>query len=79
MKSPALQLFHHIVDFLTAFAAVHLGLLAMGYNVFGVQFLMNLERPFGYIFGIAGIISLIFMVGMHGMYCDCRGCPTCNR
>jgi hypothetical protein len=75
MKSPALHMFYHVVFFLSALGALHVGLLAMGYNVLGMPFLMNLAKPIEYIFGLAGLISLVLMIFMHSMVCNCSGCP----
>ncbi len=75
MKSPALKMFHHVVLFLSALGALHVGLLAMGYNVLGVPFLATFARPIEYIFGLSGLISLVTMLFMHSMICDCMGCP----
>ncbi len=70
MKSPALKMAHHVLCFVTALGALHVGLVAMGYNLLGFPFLVAFARPIEYIFGLAGLASLV-MLFMHTAFCDC--------
>jgi len=73
MKSPALRTFHHVVCWLTALGSLHVGLVAMGWNVFGmVPALATLAMPLAYLFGLAGLASLVMLV-MHA-FCGCGSC-----
>ena len=75
MKSQGMKLFHHVVCFLTALAAIHVGLMAMGYNLLGMGFLVQFAKPIDYIFGLAGVAAVV-MFFMH-IFCDCAGgCST---
>ena len=58
--------------FLSSLAAIHQGLLAVGYNVLDVLRLHEHAQVLGYIFGIAGVISLV-MLCMWCMKSHCNG------
>lgn len=64
MKS-GMKLLGSVVWVLTALAALHLGLVALGYNVLSLANLGNLEKPLAYVFGLSGVASLVmfFMPG----------------
>jgi uncharacterized membrane protein YuzA (DUF378 family) len=76
MKSPALRALAGIVWVITAIGCIHIGLLALGYNLLGIQFLAGLTKPIEYIFGAAGVISLLLFF-MHSATCKCNGSCTC--
>ena len=67
-NSPVMKIVAKVAVFLSALAAIHEGLIAVGYNALDVLRLHAYTQPLGYIFGIAGIISLItlFMCCMKG-------------
>ncbi len=61
---------------LCSLAAIHMGLVAMGYNIFMTNFMQmsmqGLIGPIHYLMGIAGVISL-------GMFVlACMGACGCN-
>jgi len=58
------------VCLLTSLAALHVGMMAMDYNMLAMGFLANFARPLEMIFGIAGAIGLVMWV-MHTFFCDC--------
>jgi len=71
-------MFHHyilkkIVWAVTALAAIHLGLMPLGYNIFTAQMFMNYPGFVDivhYFIGLCGLYSLINMI-MHVMgYCN---------
>ena len=62
---------------LCSLAAIHMGLIAMGYNIFMTNFMqMNMQSlivPIHYLVGIAGIVSLgMFVMACMGG-CGCNG------
>lgn len=69
-KSPGMYALTAAVWIITAIGSLHVGLMAMGYNMLHMQFLAGLARPIEYIFGIAGVLSLILFV-VHGSCCHC--------
>jgi hypothetical protein len=74
MKS-ACRLLHHVVEFINAVCAIHVGLLALGYNALEMGLFMQFAKPIEYIFGISGVIGII-MVIMHATLCGCHSCDT---
>lgn len=76
MRSPVVKVLFSVVWFLTAVAAIHIGLMAMGYNMLSMHILANFAKPLEYIFGIAGVISLLLFF-MHTATCKCNGNCTC--
>ena len=70
MKSPALKMAHHVLCFVTALGSLHVGLVAMNFNLLGYPFLAPFALPIEYIFGLAGLASLV-MLFMHTAFCDC--------
>lgn len=70
MKSPALKMAHHVLCFVTALGSLQVGLGAMGYSLFAFPFLAAFVQPISYIFGLAGLASLV-MLFMHATFCDC--------
>jgi uncharacterized membrane protein YuzA (DUF378 family) len=78
MKSPALRMFHHVLCWVTALGSLHVGLVAMGWNVFVmVPGIAMLAQPVAYLFGFAGLASLVMLV-FHGIFFHCES-GTCNR
>jgi hypothetical protein len=71
MKSPAMHFIGAAACVISSIGAIHIGLLAMGYNLLNMQFLMGLARPIEYLFGIAGVISLVLFI-MYGCCCHCE-------
>ena len=78
MKSDGMKLLHSVVCLLTSLAALHIGLMAVGYNLLGTGFLGGFARPIEYIFGLAGIAGLVMWV-LHTFFCDCLSCGTGSR
>lgn len=76
--SPAMKMVAKISMFLSSLAAIHQGLMAIGYNGLEVLKLHAYAQPLGYIFGIAGVISLVMlcMWCMKG-HCD-SSCSSCK-
>jgi len=64
------QVLHSAVCLLTSLAALHVGMMSMGWNMMSMGFLANFTRPIEMIFGIAGAIGLVLWV-MHTFFCDC--------
>ncbi len=64
---------HHAVCFINAFAALHIGLMALGYNFLGMGFLVGFAKPIEYFFGLSGLSGLV-MWFMHVFFCDCAAC-----
>lgn len=73
MKSPAMKSVGIILWALTSLGALHVGLMAMGYNLLAFAPLMSFAKPIEYIIGIAGLISFVLLV-MHGGCCACADC-----
>ncbi|MGB8467861.1 MAG: hypothetical protein WCE21_02565 [Candidatus Babeliales bacterium] len=68
-----MRLVHHVACFLTAICALHVGLHALGYDVFSrIPFLASNELYISYVFGVAGLISLICMVIHSTCGCHCN-------
>ena len=73
--SPVMRMIAKVALFLSSIAAIHQGLLALGYNGLEVLKLQEHAQVLGYIFGIAGVISLVMLV----MWCmKCRCSSSCN-
>jgi hypothetical protein len=72
MRSPAMRTLASVVWVITSLAAIHIGLSALGYNVFASPMLGGVSRPVEYLIGIAGVISFAFLV-MHSGCCWCGG------
>lgn len=68
MKSPACRLFVDLVWLLTALGSLHLGLMALGYDVPMMLGIYELHKTLMYIFGLAGAASLVLLV----MRCHCH-------
>ena len=76
MHSPLVKIIAMLAWLLSALAAIHLGLLGIGINLWESDFVVRtlpwLMRPAHYIFGIAGLISLImFVMSLTSPHC-CR-------
>ncbi len=76
MRSPAMKIVASVVWALTAIGCIHIGLLALNYNFLSMAPLVHFARPLEYIFGIAGVISLVLFV-MHSGCCWC-GSKECQ-
>jgi uncharacterized membrane protein YuzA (DUF378 family) len=78
--SPIMKLVAKVSMFLSSLAAIHQGLVAVGYNALDVLRLHEYGRPIGYVFGIAGIISLVMLcmwcMKHHGCGCSCGSCSS---
>ncbi len=59
--SPLMKMIAKVAFFLSSIAAIHQGLLAIGYNGLEVLKLQEHAQVLGYIFGIAGVISLVML------------------
>jgi uncharacterized membrane protein YuzA (DUF378 family) len=68
--SPVMKIVAKVSMFLSSLAAINEGLQAIGYDALSVLRLHEYARPLGYIFGIAGIISLVMLC----MWCMKHGC-----
>lgn len=81
MHSPILRFVGMIVWVITALAAIHMGLLAMGYDVIAKAGLSNMDTTIMYIVGISGVISLALFIMMifckKGCGCGCQ-CSSCS-
>lgn len=67
------QLLHpiaHLLYFVNALCALHVGVMQFGYNVLAMPALAGSAMYINYAFGISGILSLVFLV-MHGFSCAC--------
>jgi hypothetical protein len=73
MKSPLMKFVGMAVWFLTALAALHVGMRVMGWNMLDMPMLMPYSHFVGYIFGIAGLVSMV-MFFMHLS----KGCEDCK-
>jgi len=55
-----------LVWLLTALGSIHLGLIGLGFNILEMPFFMDnlamLDKPIHYLFGVAGVLSLVMMV-----------------
>ena len=77
MKSPLMRILGMTVWVITALAAINMGLISFGFNIFTTQFVLMrmhmLILPMYYIIGLSGLISL----GMFVMHCMCA-CSSCG-
>ena len=75
--SPAIHILGMIAWLLTALGAIHLGLIALGFDFWKMQFLANLPAwsplAVGYAMGAAGVISLIlWFMNLGNAHCDTK-------
>jgi len=75
MKSPLMRIVGHVVWVVTAVAAINVGLMPMGYDLFAF-IPMNSESAslaLQYFIGVCGVVSLgFFVMGcMHKGSCSC--------
>jgi len=70
MPSHQLKLLHHVLTFICTLAAIHIGLLAVGYNILAIGFLASFAKPIEYIIGLAGLGNLLLCI-MHASFCHC--------
>lgn len=76
--SPLLKLIAKVSMFLSSLAAIHLGLMSIGYDALTVFRLHEYTQYLGYIFGIAGVISLVCLcMWCMKHHCNC-GAGSCN-
>jgi uncharacterized membrane protein YuzA (DUF378 family) len=75
--SPLMKMIAKVSLFLSSLAAIHQGLVAVGYNALDVLKLHEYSQPLGYIFGIAGITSLV-MLCMWCMKSHCGAACNCS-
>ena len=68
MKSPLFKLVFKLVWLITALGSLHLGLLALGYDVPMMLGLSELHRTLMYTFGLAGAVSLVLLA----ISCHCH-------
>ena len=65
-KSPLLKWLNMVTTFVAAFAAVYLGVLALGWDLLGLGLLIKnapaFAYPLLYAIGIFGVISLVLLV-----------------
>ncbi|MEX0940630.1 MAG: hypothetical protein WDZ41_04690 [Candidatus Babeliales bacterium] len=71
--TPAVHTLHHVLTFITALGCIHIGAMALGYNILDMGFLMPISMWIEYFFGICGLISLALVV-FHGTFCHCMHC-----
>jgi uncharacterized membrane protein YuzA (DUF378 family) len=79
--SPLMKIIAKVSMFISALAAIHMGLMEIGYNALDVLKLGEYARPLGYIVGIAGLISLVMLCMWcmkHHCTCDTKGSCTCG-
>lgn len=78
--SPVMKMIAKVALFLSSLAAIHQGLIAVGYNALDVLKLHEHAQILGYIFGIAGVVSLVMLsmwcMRSHGA-CHCSS-GTCK-
>ena len=79
MKSPLMKTLGTIVWVITALASIHIGLMAMGYNVLDMAHISQYSRTIDYIVGIAGVISLLMLIMMLGSGCGSCECDHHHR
>lgn len=70
--SPVMKMVAKVALFLSSLAAIHQGLVAVGYNALDVLRLNEHAQMLGYIFGIAGVISLVMLC----MWCMKNHCSA---
>lgn len=69
MNSAGMKWFGWLIWLLTALGSIHLGLLALHYDLIEKFGLRQWDTYLAYIFGIAGVLSLLMMV-KHIYYCS---------
>ena len=64
--TPFFQWLRMTAYFVTAFAAIYLGVLALGWEILGLGILIKnipaFARPFLFAFGVFGLISLVLLL-----------------
>jgi uncharacterized membrane protein YuzA (DUF378 family) len=79
MHGSGMRLLCMIVCLITSLGAIHLGLLALGYNTLDMLHIMLYERYVYYIVGICGVISLVKLVmGACSSHCGHCG-ASCDK
>ncbi|HRN77887.1 MAG TPA: hypothetical protein PLU71_01490 [Candidatus Dependentiae bacterium] len=80
MKSPIIHIIVDAAWIITGLAALNIGLMPFGFDIFSTNFLMfnypQLSVILRYLIGISGIISLaafFLSIGKHGN-CSCNCC-----
>jgi len=67
-----------VVWLLTAIGSIHLGLIGLGFNFLNLPFIQEnlamLIVPLHYVFGVAGVLSLVMM--MQSCACKSGSCPA---
>lgn len=79
--SPLMKIIAKVSMFISALAAIHMGLMEIGYNALDVLRLGEYTKPLGYIIGLAGLISLIMLCMWcmkHNCTCDTKGSCSCG-
>jgi len=72
MKSPALKMVWDVAVVLSALCAIHVGLVELGFDVMAMGGLTELKMYVNYIFGIAGVTTLVLFI--MGLVTDCDVC-----
>jgi dipeptide/tripeptide permease len=77
MRTPLMKTVGMAVWFLTALCAMYVGAVAWGYDFLAHPSLAHFRMPLVYIFGIAGVVSMVMflmaVLGKHGC-CDSDVC-----
>ncbi len=79
MKSPVMKLVGNVVWLITALASIHIGLMALGYNVLDMAHISQFSRTIDYVIGVAGVISLLMMIMWLGSGCSSCECEHSHR
>ena len=77
MRSPCMRFVGMFVWLLTALCGLYVGLLALGYDLFGYVGLAThpeAAKIVSYVFGVAGLISLLMFIG--AFFCRGGSCGT---
>lgn len=77
MNSDTCRMLHSAVCLINAVAALHLGLMAFNINLLHMGFLAGLATPLAYVFGISGVLGLVFFFA-HNVFCGCSS-GSCSR
>jgi len=77
MHSDFMKMLCHAAYFINSIGALHLGLMAFGYNILGMGFLANLAVPFAYLFCISGVVGLVMSL-KNTFFCESSssGCSS---
>lgn len=76
--SPVMKLVAKLSIFLSALAGIHQGLMALGYNVLPMIKLQEYSHIINYVFGVAGVITLVMLVmWCVSHHCEC-GSSNCS-